>query len=115
LFYWFYQVRTNCRDFNPSDYSTFPVSASLKNENFSDLALRLIGCLDASTTQISVSHSKTGAIKIEQFRPRIAKPVIDDIDQVLSKHYEFDIEETDFIINYDIKYRMGGADDEGGE
>jgi hypothetical protein len=40
-------------------------------------------------------------------------PVIDRIDAVLSGHYGFADEELDFIINYDIKYRMGGSDDDG--
>jgi hypothetical protein len=37
---------------------------------------------------------------------------------VLAQHYGFTDEELDFIINYDIKYRMGqssGDDDEGGD
>ena len=29
------------------------------------------------------------------------------IDRVLAGHYGFTEEELDFIINYDIKYRMG--------
>jgi hypothetical protein len=33
--------------------------------------------------------------------------LIDKIDQVLSRHYALTDEELDFIINYDIKYRMG--------
>jgi hypothetical protein len=33
--------------------------------------------------------------------------LIDEIDIVLAKHYGFTEEELDFIINYDIKYRMG--------
>jgi hypothetical protein len=33
--------------------------------------------------------------------------VIDAIDSALATHYEFSEEELDFIINYDIKYRMG--------
>ena len=33
--------------------------------------------------------------------------VIDEIDRVLARHYGFTDEELDFIINYDIKYRMG--------
>ena len=37
----------------------------------------------------------------------IFKPIIDKIDKVLAKHYGFTEEELDFIINYDIKYRMG--------
>jgi hypothetical protein len=35
-------------------------------------------------------------------------------DRVLAQHYGFTAEELDFIINYDIKYRMGrdsGGDD----
>jgi hypothetical protein len=33
--------------------------------------------------------------------------MIDKIDKALTKHYGFTEEELDFIINYDIKYRMG--------
>jgi hypothetical protein len=36
-----------------------------------------------------------------------SKPLIDEIDAVLAAHYGFTEEELDFIINYDIKYRMG--------
>ena len=38
---------------------------------------------------------------------RKSKPIIDEIDKVLAQHYDFTEEELDFIINYDIKYRMG--------
>ena len=31
----------------------------------------------------------------------------DEIDAILAKHYGLTNEELDFIINYDIKYRMG--------
>ena len=37
---------------------------------------------------------------------RKSKPIIGKIDQVLGKHYGFTEEELDFIIKYDIKYRM---------
>ena len=43
----------------------------------------------------------------ESFNPQLSKPIIDEIDKVLAKHYGFTDEELDFIINYDIKYRMG--------
>jgi hypothetical protein len=33
--------------------------------------------------------------------------LIDEIDVALAKHYGFNAEELDYIINYDIKYRMG--------
>ena len=37
----------------------------------------------------------------------VGKTIIDEIDELLAKHYGFTEEELDFIINYDIKYRMG--------
>ncbi|MXY93608.1 MAG: SAM-dependent methyltransferase [Caldilineaceae bacterium SB0670_bin_27] len=107
LFFWFYQARTNSRDFNPSDYKSFPVSETLENEDMSQLACKLRNRLDESTTMIQASHRITGTISYEQFTPRIAKPIIDEIDCVLAQHYGFTDEELDFIINYDIKYRMG--------
>ncbi|MCX6645066.1 MAG: hypothetical protein NTY09_01705 [bacterium] len=36
-----------------------------------------------------------------------SKPIIDEIDRILAKHYGFMDEELDFIINTNIKYRMG--------
>lgn len=36
---------------------------------------------------------------------------MDRIDLALAGLYGFTDEETDFLINYDIKYRTGGADE----
>ena len=48
-----------------------------------------------------------GGLTIQCVIPRKSKPIIDEIDELLAKHYGFTEEELDFIINYDIKYRMG--------
>ena len=48
-----------------------------------------------------------GIVSQKQYYVRKSKPIIDEIDKVLAKHYGFTEEELDFIINYDIKYRMG--------
>ena len=40
---------------------------------------------------------------------KASKPIIDDIDRMLAEHYGFTDEEQDFVINYDIKYRIGIA------
>ena len=45
--------------------------------------------------------------EFQEFRQNLSKPIIDEIDRVLAKHYGFTDEELDFIINYDIKYRTG--------
>ena len=51
-----------------------------------------------------------------KWKPRMqsfSKPIIDEIDELLAKHCGFTEEELDFIINYDIKYRMGDKLNEG--
>ena len=42
----------------------------------------------------------------------MAKSEIDNIDLELGNLYGFDEYEMDFIINYDLKYRMSGVGDE---
>jgi len=41
--------------------------------------------------------------------------ILDEIDTVLAQHFSFTEEELDFIINYDIKYRMGRDTEDGDE
>ena len=36
-----------------------------------------------------------------------ARAPLDETDRILARHYGLTDEELDFIINYDIKYRMG--------
>lgn len=53
------------------------------------------------------TYKNRGEVRFAQFFPKQSKSVIDEIDTVLAKYYGFTDEELDFIINYDIKYRMG--------
>jgi len=55
------------------------------------------------------THYKTTGndVVYDEYYPKKSKPIIDEIDKVLAEHYGFTEEELDFIINYDIKYRMG--------
>jgi hypothetical protein len=54
--------------------------------------------------EVNTNH---GTVLQKQYYVRKSKPIINEIDTVLAKHYGFTDEELDFIINYDIKYRMG--------
>ena len=53
------------------------------------------------------NQRQTGRTETQSFKIQRSKPIIDKIDRVLARHYGFTDEELDFIINYDIKYRMG--------
>ena len=52
-------------------------------------------------------YKTSGRVEYDEFYLKESKSIIDDIDRVLAKHYDFTDEELDFIINYDIKFRMG--------
>ena len=60
-------------------------------------------------------YKQYGNLRMQVFQPRLSKPIIDEIDTILAEHYSFTAEELDFIINYDIKYRMGKELDNGEE
>jgi hypothetical protein len=56
---------------------------------------------------------KHDSLTVQCIFPKHSKSIIDKIETVLAKHYGFTDDELDFIINYDIKYRMGR--DNGGD
>lgn len=120
LFYWYFILTTNCRDLNPSDLNDFPLNLdSVSNYNLTSLCHLCEDLMKDYKNNCQLKEktsSLTGNIQYQEFYPRLSKHIIDEIDQVLAKHYGFSDEELDYIINYDIKYRMGlgkgGADEE---
>jgi hypothetical protein len=59
---------------------------------------------NAETRRMRFRHD---TLTIQFIYPSKSKEIIDSIDHALASHYGFTEEELDFIINYDIKYRMG--------
>lgn len=117
LFYWYFILTTNCRDLNPSDLQEFPVDFNKMDQKLLDklkiLSVQLMQDYQTNSQLKDKKSSQTGNIVYQEFYPRLSKTIIDQIDAILGKHYGFTDEELDFIINYDIKYRMGkGSGDE---
>jgi hypothetical protein len=108
-FWWWYTVTSNLRDLNPSDLLGFKFDNMLiGNSDLINLADQYIKDINANSTMLTRIQQKTGKTQTQCFKIAKSKPIIDEIDKVLAKHYGFTEEELDFIINYDIKYRMGG-------
>ena len=105
IYYWFFKNISNCRDYALREIVSFPIG------KLNDIDLY------ATEKKLQQSYIENKAIKnriypsglvyYEEYYPSKSKPIIDEIDKVLAKHYGFTDEELDFIINYDIKYRMG--------
>ena len=108
VFWWYYSSHFDM--FNLGDYQIFGFRLSkLSNsiiERLKEIGKQYELSLEknAIIKQVQTGH---GIVFQKQYYVRKSKPIIDEIDKVLAKHYGFTEEELDFIINYDIKYRMG--------
>jgi len=114
FFWWWYTVTSNVRDLNPFDVQNFPLPESaLADRALQDLGTRYLKDLNKNSAMLVREQKQTGTTETQSFKIQKSKPIIDQIDTVLAKHYGFTPEELDFIINYDIKYRLGrGAGEE---
>ena len=108
IFWWWYTITSNLRDLNPADVRGFPIPKSaLANPEMSRLGKLYLEDIAKNSTMLVRQQKQTGKTETQSFEINKSKPIIDQIDRVLAEHYGFTDEELDFIINYDIKYRMG--------
>ncbi len=111
LFYWFLTVWSDCRNLNRRELQNFNFdfssASNLVIKNLINLSKILMKDINEKSEMQIMSFKNVGKLEIQCIYPKYSKPIIDEIDKVLAKHYGFTDEELDFIINYDIKYRMG--------
>ena len=113
LFFWYYISYSDCRNVNKREVFSFPFSISNLKEDLQDtlnnLGQAIMLNLQENSYFQTANYKKYGTLKMQTFKPRDSKGLVDQIDTVLAEHYGFTEAELDFIINYDIKYRMGKA------
>jgi hypothetical protein len=92
------------------EITSFPLSASLLNDELAvklaHLSTKLMEDLEANKNRKQARYEKTGMVVYDEFFPRKSKAVIDLIDIELQKVFSLSDDEVDFIINYDIKFRV---------
>lgn len=108
LYYWYWISISDCFHVTSRDVDDVAIPSSLRSEQgFSELSQKLLTNL-WSNAQKRIRRRADGRVQEEvNFNVGLSKSVLDEIDLLLAKHYGFTDEELDFIINYDIKYRMG--------
>jgi len=125
LFTLFYVTWSSCQVVNRPDLE-FPINlGAFSQDDLKKLARLADSCeqdlLDNSSVLVRnySARGRSYTMKKQYFYFRKSKSIIDDIDTILATHYGFTEEELDFIINYDIKYRMGlgggSAEEEAGD
>ncbi len=107
-FYWFFSLG-NCRNLTLDDVRQFPVGkpAASSLDRADELFSRLM-----SDYQKNSVISRRGKTEFQEFNWGLSKPIVDEIDSLLAEHYGLNEVEQDFVINYDLKIRMGAAPDE---
>lgn len=105
IFYWFYKNISNCRDFSDREILAFPIG------NTDDLKMASLNSelkqSYSSQKAIKSRNYDSGLVYYEEYYPAKSKSIIDRVDTELAKHFGFSEVELDYIINYEIKYRMG--------
>lgn len=107
-FYWFFALG-NCRNLTLDDVRQFPIGKP--SVSSLDRADELFSRLMSDYQRNSVI-SRRGKTEFQEFNWGLSKPIVDEIDKLLAEHYGLNAEELDFVINYDLKIRMGAAPDE---
>lgn len=107
LFYWYWISNSNCMDVVSREVLDLPVFAleAADPRPFAALMERLLA---AYATGATTRVRRGQRIRSEElnFDAGRAKPIVDAIDQLLARHYGFGDDELDFVLNYDIKYRV---------
>ncbi len=114
-FYYWFSIQGNCRNIAGFDIESFPIGTINPSiqESLKQTFSSLMEDLQKHSKRRIYNYQHSGKVEYDEFYPSQSKPIIDEIDRVLAQHYGFTAEELDFIINYDIKYRMGR--DNGGD
>ncbi len=108
LFFIWWLVNSDCYHLNKPEIAEFRYSKGNRcDAELVDLSNKLAKDMLSKSRRRVYNYRTSGRVEYDEFYMKLSKPIIDEIDKVLAKHYGFTDEELDFIINYDIKYRMG--------
>ena len=107
LFYWFYSTFSDCEHINDSLIRDFRISTESNPSDWIALESRLAESQKRYARRKTILTKQGHKIEYDEMDAPQSKPILDEIDTVLAGHYGFRPEELDFILNYDIKYRLG--------
>lgn len=109
LFYWLITTRSDCRNLNMREVLGLPLDlasvSSTSQQELCHLADELERDLLKHARARQMAFQKQGRLTIQCMYPVYSKPLIDQIDRTLARHYAFDSHELDFLLHYDEQYR----------
>ena len=108
IFYAYFIAHGDCFHLSDRLVGSFPVTGNMvRDAALVRLNKKLMRDLRAEACDKTIRTRGGDRITYAEYQVHKSKSIIDEIDSTLTRHYGFTDEELDFIINYDIKYRMG--------
>jgi len=108
IFFIWWITNSDCYHLNKPEIANFKYQYDERIEDeICSVADKLAQDMKQKSIRRIYNYKTTGRVEYDEFYMKLSKPIIDEIDKLLARHYGFTEEELDFIINYDIKYRMG--------
>ena len=116
LFYMWNVTLSDNRHLSPREIKSFPLGLDHMSKEdrarLVELCSTLMTDLIANKIRKITNGERNGFNEYDEFKPKPSKPIMDEIDCVLAKHFSLTQEEQDYIINYDYKFRMGDSSEE---
>ena len=109
LYFWWFFAIGNCRNLTKGDLLGFP--APRLDAGGAVEIVRIFNELMKSYKDNSSVKSRAKA-RYQEFDWVAAKPSVDAMDEFFAKVFGLTDEELDFVINYDIKVRVGDVAEE---
>ncbi len=107
LYWWWYMTSSNNVDNTHRIMESFQIPSNAVSDNF---VSRLGHKISKQYIETFRQEGRSDNHQIDELQSRtlsLCKPTIDEIDRALAPHYGLTAEELDYIINYDIKFRLG--------
>ncbi len=107
LYYLYWIEVSDTYHVTKSDISFFPFPDSIMTDNeLKRLGKKLLKDLEKNAIKVDRKRKDGSTVEETNFFVGKSKSILDEIDKILATHYTFDEKEVDYIINYDIKYRI---------
>lgn len=114
LFAWWFVLFSDSRHLNRREIDRFPLGLRAmrleSRRRLVRLCERLMTDYRRHAVRKECHYRTTGRVIYDEFYPGKSKRLLDAIDAVLAEHFGLSEAERDFVINYDIKYRLGAEE-----
>jgi hypothetical protein len=120
VFFIWYITTSDCYNLTQQPIKSFPLDPSKVKtpEKYDVLSTNLEADMKQKSLRRVYTYKATGRVEYDEYYPKKSKHIIDDIDRLLALELGLNDVELDFVLNYEIKYRIGlagGAGDDAEE